>query len=75
MDYKIIRNGKGKLGYFLISDNAYISDASITYAEVISKGYCEINTVGEINCYVDSSLEIERKDDSKMIAMVDEVNR
>lgn len=71
MEYKIIRNGKGKLGYFLISDNAYISDDTIIYAEVISKGYCEISTVGEINCYVDSTLEIERKDDSKIIAKID----
>lgn len=70
MEYKIIRNSKGKIGYFLLSDNAYIED-NIIEAEVISKGYCEINTVGEINCYVDSSRAVERKDDSRMIVMVD----
>ena len=70
MEYKIIRNSKGKLGYFLLSDNAYIDD-SIIEAEVISKGFCEINTVGEINCYVDSSRAVERKDDSNIIELVD----
>ena len=45
---------------------------TIIEAEVISKGYCEISTVGEIVCYVDSSRKIERKDDSNIIELVDE---
>ncbi len=73
MYYKIIKNKKGKLGYFLLSDNAYIDDGIIE-AEVISKGYCEITTVGEITCYVDSSRVVERKDDSRIMVMVDEAN-
>ena len=71
MEYKIIRNSKGNLGYFLLSDNAYIDD-DIIEAEVISKGYCEINTVGEINCYVDSTRAVERKDDGNIIELVDD---
>ena len=70
MEYKIIKNKKGKLAYFLLSDNAYIDD-SIIEAEVISKGFCEINSVGEIKCYVDSSRKIERKDDGNIIELVD----
>lgn len=73
MNYKIIKNDKGEIGYFLISDNAFIDDNTIK-AEIISKGYCFFNTVGQINCFVDSSMEYERKDDSRLIEMVDETN-
>ena len=70
MKYIIFKDDE-EIGYFLISDNAGIAD-SVIDDEIISRGYCEIDTVGEINCYIDSSREFERKDDSKMIMKVDE---
>lgn len=70
MDYIIVKSKKsGEVAFFIFSKNAYIDD-SIINAKIISKGYCEINTVGEINCYVDSSLEFKREDDSRLIESI-----